>query len=198
MTSARTKRPAARNKKVVYISFSSEVSPQTTEALLAICADQVNKGVSTVNLLLSTPGGSVLHGMNIYNVLRGMPFNLITHNVGSVNSIGNVVFLAGEKRYVVPNGTFMFHGVGFDIKQPMRLEEKLLRERLDSIDSDQRKIAAIINDRASFPDKEEVASLFLQAATKDPEYARSHGLVHEIREVSIPRGTPVIQLVFKR
>ena len=198
MTSARTKRPAARDEKVVYISFSSEVSPHTTEALLAVCADQVNKDVSTVNLLLSTPGGSVLHGINIYNVLRGMPFNLITHNVGSVNSIGNVVFLAGEKRYVVPNGTFMFHGVGFDIRQPMRLEEKLLRERLDSIESDQSKIAAIINDRASFADKEEVASLFLQAATKDPEYARAHGLVHEVREVSIPRGAPVIQLVFKR
>ena len=69
MTNARTKRPAAREKKVVYISFSSEVSPQTTEALLAVCADQVNKGVSTVNLLLSTPGGSVLQGTIRYNPL---------------------------------------------------------------------------------------------------------------------------------
>lgn len=80
-----------------------------------------------VYLLLSTPGGSVMHGMNLYNVLRGMPFELITHNVGNVDSIGNAVFLAGAKRYAAPHSTFMFHGVGFDLPAQTRLEEKFCR-----------------------------------------------------------------------
>ena len=50
-------------------------------------------------------------------LLAAMPFKLATHNVGRVNSIGNVVFLAGEERYAVPHSAFMFHGVGFDVKQ---------------------------------------------------------------------------------
>ena len=62
--------------------------------------------VQRVYLLLSTPGGSVMNGMNLYNVLKGMPFELITHNVGNVDSIGNVIFLAGEKRYATANATF--------------------------------------------------------------------------------------------
>lgn len=33
--------------------------------------------------------------------------------------------------------TFMFHGVGFDLNQAVRLEEKNLRETLDSLLSDQ-------------------------------------------------------------
>ena len=181
-----------------YISFSAEVNPNTTEVLLATCADLANKRTENVHLLLSTPGGSVMHGINIYNVLRGLPFKLTTYNVGSVNSIGNVVFLAGDERYAVPDSTFMFHGVGFDVTQGARLEEKFLRERLDSIQADQNKIASIINERASFSDEKEVASLFLQAATKDAAYARKRGIIHDIRKLEIPLGAPVVPLVFQR
>ena len=39
-----------------------------------------------------------MSGMTLYNTLRAMPFELITHNVGNVDSIGNAVFLAGDLR----------------------------------------------------------------------------------------------------
>ena len=29
-----------------------------------------------------------MNGLNIYNVLRAMPINLATHNVGNIDSIG--------------------------------------------------------------------------------------------------------------
>jgi len=182
---------------VIYFSFSAEISQQTTETLLGICADLAKKKVKTVYLLLSTPGGNVMNGFNIYNVLRGMPFKLVTHNTGTVNSIGNLVFLAGEERYSCPNATFMFHGVGFDITSPTRLEEKLLRERLDSLVADQRKIATVISERTSIQ-IEEANDLFLQAVTRDPGYAQSKGIIHGIRDVKIPDGAPFLQLVFKR
>lgn len=70
----------------VYVSFSAEINPQTTEALIAVMADQVNKRADEVYLMISTPGGSVMNGLNLYNVLRGLPFRLITHNVGNVDS----------------------------------------------------------------------------------------------------------------
>ena len=73
-----------------------------------------------------------MYGMNLYNVLRALPIKLTVHNVGNVDSIGNAVFLAGSPRYACPHSTFMFHGVGFDISQGARLEEKLLTERLAS------------------------------------------------------------------
>ncbi len=37
-----------------------------------------------------------MNGLNIYNVLRGFPITLTTHNVGHVDSIGNAIFLAGQ------------------------------------------------------------------------------------------------------
>jgi len=90
--------PIKQPPEAVYISFSAEINPNTTESLIAAMANCANQGVSRVHLLLSTPGGNVMNGMNLYNVLRGMPFKLITHNVGNVDSIGNAVYLAGEER----------------------------------------------------------------------------------------------------
>jgi ATP-dependent Clp protease, protease subunit len=182
----------------VYVSFTAEVIPATTETLLRTCTDLANKGVSTVYMLLSTPGGSVMNGLAVYNVLRGMPFKLVTHNVGSVNSIGNVIFLAGEERYCCPNANFMFHGVGFDGQAGMRFEEKLLRERLDGIRADQKRIAEVIEQRATFADASEIEGLFLEAVTKDPGYAKAKGIIHDIADVQIPPGSPILQLVFQR
>jgi ATP-dependent Clp protease protease subunit len=181
--------------KRVYVSFSSEINPTTTEGLLGVCADLANKRVPEVHLLISTTGGHTASGLNIYNVLRGMPFRLITHNAGSVNSIGNVVFLAGEERYAVPTATFMFHGVGFNISGNTRLEQKGLSEKLDGILADQAQIASVFLDRSNFTE-EEVSQLFLEAATKDAGFALEKGLVHDIRQIEIPTGGPLVQLQF--
>ena len=54
--------------------------------------------------MISTPGGTVMNGLNLYNVMRAMPFRLTTHNVGNVDSIGNAIFLAGEERYAWMQG----------------------------------------------------------------------------------------------
>ena len=94
-----------------YVSFSAEVNAHTTESLIAAMANCAMQGAAEVNLLLSTPGGSVMNGMNLYNVLRSFPFKLVTHNVGNVDSIGNVIFLAADTRYACAHSTFMFHGV---------------------------------------------------------------------------------------
>jgi ATP-dependent protease ClpP protease subunit len=162
-----------------------------------LLSQQANIGVKNVYLLLSTPGGSVMHGMNLYNVLRAMPFELTTHNVGNVDSIGNAVFLAGEKRYACPHSTFMFHGVGFDVTGPMRLEEKLLQERLDAILADQKRIGSVIEDRTRI-EKDAIADLFREAKTKDAAFAVGCGIVNEIRDVKIPPGGPIYSLVFQR
>lgn len=181
---------------LVCVSFSAEINPSTTENLIGVMANCANLKVSKVYLLLSTPGGNVMNGLNLYNLLKGMPFELTTHNVGNVDSIGNAVFLAGSKRYATSNATFMFHGVGFNITND-RFEEKDLRERLEGILSDQKRIGGIIAQRTKITE-DEAAGLFRQAQTKDASFALDKGIIEEIREINIPPGVPVISLIFKR
>jgi ATP-dependent protease ClpP protease subunit len=129
-----------------YVSFSAEINTNTTESLIATLSNLANQKISTVHLLISTPGGGVTQGINLYNVMRALPFKLITHNVGNVDSIGNAVFLAGVERYACPHSTFMFHGVGFDITTAMRLEEKTLKEKLDLVNIEHNRIGSIIEE----------------------------------------------------
>lgn len=191
-----TSAPSPVPPPIAYISFSAEINANTTESLLATMANCANQNVSEVHLLMSTPGGNVMNGMNLYNVLRGMPFTLVTHNVGNVDSIGNAIFLAGERRYTCPHATFMFHGVGFDVGA-LRLDESVCREKLKGILVEHKRIGTVIRERTNLKDKT-IRTLFREAQTKDSAYAISSGIVHEIREVSIPTGAPVISLVFQR
>lgn len=180
-----------------YVSFSAEIVPYTTEALIALMAQLANQGTTDVVLLLSTPGGSVMHGLTLYNTLRGLPFHLTTHNVGNVDSIGNAVFLAGQTRYACPNSTFMFHGVGFDLPAGTRLESKTLRERLHSVDADESRIGQVIAAHTKLGD-DDIAELFREMQTKDATYAIGAGLIDDVRDVHIPTGAPVHSLVFQR
>lgn len=182
---------------LVYVSFSAEINPSTTESLISVMANCANSKVQQVYILLSTPGGSVREGLNLYNVLKGMPFELITHNVAEVNSVGNTIFLAGKSRYATPNATFMFHGVGFTSSQNQRFEEKDLRGRLSGILREQERIGGIISQHTNLR-PEEVAGLFSEAQTKDASFALKKGIIHEIRDVQLVQGSPVISLVFKR
>jgi ATP-dependent Clp protease protease subunit len=181
----------------VYVSFSAEINPNTTETLLGAMANCATQGVPKVTLCLSTPGGGVMLGMNIYNMLRAMPFQLVTHNVGNVDSVGNVIFLAGEERFACPNSTFMFHGVGFECPTGTRFEEKGLREHLDGILADQKRIGAVIEEHSTLT-TDQIEALFLEARTKDANYAVDAGIVNAIKDVDVPAGIPVISLVFQR
>jgi len=180
-----------------YVSFSADINPSSTESLIALLSQQANQGITEVYLMLSTPGGSVMNGLNLYNVLRAMPFQLTTHNVGHVNSIGNAVFLAGDTRYACQHSTFMFHGVGLDVMAQTRLEEKRLRESLNSVMMDQNSIGSVICDRTNLSNRQ-VRNMFKEARTKNATDARTAGIIHDIREVNIPAGTPIFSLVFKR
>ena len=186
-----------KNAPLVYVSFSAEINPNTTESLIGVMANCANEQVKQVYLLLSTPGGNVREGFNLYNVLRGMPFELITHNTGNVDSIGNAIFLAGSKRYATQHSTFMFHGVGFTAQQQQRFEQRDLEERLGSLLSDQKRIGSIITQHTKVSETE-IAELFRQGQTKDPEFAVDKGIIHEIRDIQILAGCPIISLVFKR
>ena len=182
---------------ICYISFSAEINANTTESLIALIAQQVNQGTTDVYLMMSTPGGTIMNGLNLYNVLRAMPINLTTHNVGNIDSIGNAIFLAGSQRYACPHSTFMFHGVGIDVKAGYRLEQKNLDEHRQTILADTKRIGDLLSEHTTLNERQ-VRTLFKEARTKDADSARSVGIIHDVRDVNIPAGTPIFGLVFQR
>jgi ATP-dependent protease ClpP protease subunit len=180
-----------------FVSFSAEIIPQTSEALLNAVTRFVSQGFRDIHLLLSSPGGMVALGITIYNVLRGLPITLTTHNVGNVDSIGTVIYLAGEHRYTCPQATFMLHGVSFNAPPMAQFFEKTLQERLASIQADHERIKAIYNERAGI-DPQRAEDIFLGESTMNATEAVASGLAHGIKVVQIPAGSPIQQLIFNR
>lgn len=168
-----------------YAIFNAEITPTSANNFVAFLIAQAAGGITRLTIAMSCPGGHVISGITIYNTMLAMPYEIITHNTGNVDSIANVIFLGGKERYACAASTFMFHSVGFNTVPNQRLEEKNLRELLDSVQADHKRICEAISVRTKIP-MEEGMKLFIEQRTKDAAWAKSNGVIADIREFSFP------------
>jgi len=181
--------------KTVYLSFTAVISEESVNHLLNVCFNLVNQKASHLYFLISTPGGSVFDGIHAYNVLNGLPIEITMHNSGSIQSIGNAIFLAGDNRIACPHSSFMFHGVNHKISAPISLTEKKLNETLESIKNNQEKIAGIVTQETNIT-SEEINEMFLvDSKTHNPQFALEKGIITEIKDIEIPEGESVNNIV---
>lgn len=169
----------------LYIRFMAPVIPETTDQLVRVLDKAIQSKIERINLMLSSPGGSVFHGLSLFNFLKGMPIEVNTYNFGSVDSIGVIIFCAGQKRFSVPHARFLIHGVRFNAKGGVSFDEMQLQEHLKSVKIDQENIARVIADttgKALHKIEEDMNS----RTTLNPNQAKDYGLVHEIKSELFP------------
>jgi len=189
MNSAMTAQPTV-------IKFFAPVIDATINALMQAVDQKLAAGQHSFTILVSSPGGSVFHGLSAYNYLKGLPAEISTHNFGSVDSIGVVLYCAGRKRLCVPQARFLLHGVSAGFPQGANLEEKQLEERLKGLRIDIENIAKVVaaNTGKSAGD---VTQAMLDRTTLNPEEAQSWGLVHEIKAELFSAGAEVISIQYQ-
>ncbi|MBL1434356.1 ATP-dependent Clp protease proteolytic subunit [Candidatus Wolfebacteria bacterium] len=176
------------------IKFFAPVNEQTANKLMNVIDEAVNNGIKEIVLLISTPGGSVFHGLSIYNYLKGLPVDKITtHNFGSVDSIGVVIYAAGTERFSSPQARFLIHGVSANFQGQFSLEEPQLEERLKGLRIDIENIAKVISVNVG-KTEDEVVSAMIDRTTLNPEEAIKWGLVHEIRTELFTSGVQVVSI----
>lgn len=162
------------------IRFLAPVNNQTSDQLFRAVDDLLAQGTTKIRLLLSTPGGSVFHGLSIHNFLRGLPIEVDTYNFGSVDSIGVVIFSSGTRRYTVPHSRFLIHGVKFNISGKSSMDEKQLEEYLKGLQIDQHNVAKVIADTTT-KSVADIENDMNNRITLSPEQAKEYGLVHEVK-----------------
>lgn len=162
------------------IRFLAPVNNQTSDQLFRAVDDLLAQGTTKIRLLLSTPGGSVFHGLSIHNFLRGLPIEVDTYNFGSVDSIGVVIFSSGTRRYTVPHSRFLLHGVKFNINGKSSMDEKQLEEYLKGLQIDQHNVARVIADTTT-KSVSDIENDMNNRITLSPEQAKEYGLVHEVK-----------------
>jgi len=175
------------------IKFFAPVVETSVNALMKAVDQKMGQGQRQFILLISSPGGSVFHGLSAYNYLKGLPAEISTHNFGSVDSIGVVIYCGGNKRLSVPQARFLLHGVSANFPQNTSLEEKQLEERLKGLRIDSENIAKVVAANSG-KSMEQITQAMLDRTTLNPQEAHAWGLVHEIKVELFPAGAEVISI----
>ncbi|MBC6401589.1 MAG: ATP-dependent Clp protease proteolytic subunit [Ekhidna sp.] len=171
-----------------FIKFYAAVNANTSIQLQRTIEQLMLQGTKSLHLLLATPGGSVHDGISIYNLLKGLPIEVSTYNFGSVDSIGVVMFCAGENRFSVPHARFLLHPVSTQFLSGQTLDEPSIEESLKLIKADQENIAKIISTTIN-KSVEEVQKMIHNRTTLDPDTAHKLGLVTKIKSSLVPAGS---------
>jgi ATP-dependent Clp protease, protease subunit len=171
--------------KEAYIRFMAPVNSKTTQAVFHIIDKKLKEKVERLHLMISSPGGSVFHGLSLHNFLRGAPIEVHTYNFGMVDSIGVVIFCAGSRRISVPHARFLIHGVQANFSGNQSLDEKDLEERLKGLQIDYKNIARVIADTTQKPCDKIIADMN-NRTTLNPQEAKDYGLVHDITAALFP------------
>ena len=182
--------------KPVVIKFFAPVIDVTINALMNAIDQKMKQGISQFIILISSPGGSVIHGLSAYNYLKGLPVTITTHNFGSVDSIGVVLFCGGSNRLSVPQARFLLHGVSAGFRNE-RLEEKQLEERLKGLKIDIENIAKVIAANTG-KTVEDVTQAILERTILNPDEAKAWGLVHDIKSELFEAGSEVISIQYQQ
>lgn len=91
---------------------------------------------SPITLICNTPGGDILHGMAIYDIIKGLNSEVTVLGVGKVMSMGTILMQACKNRFLMNSTCFMIHdgecGAGGDPKSAKAWIEYYERERKNS------------------------------------------------------------------
>jgi ATP-dependent Clp protease, protease subunit len=168
-----------------YLVFTGPITQDNARELIKALGVCVGEGRGEVHLLLNTFGGNVNAGVFLHNVMKGLPFKLVTHNTGTVASIGVAVYLAGDERRACPGSSFYSHGVSSSVTPGEQLNSGRLKEIQQGIDADQATINRILGERTQL-DEDELNRRSESETTIDPETAVDEGIAHFVADVEIP------------
>jgi ATP-dependent protease ClpP protease subunit len=179
--------------KILYIVFIAEVNSKSIGELRnAITLAQKN-GYEKINLLISSGGGNVVEGLNISAFIRSLSISTDTYNIGQIDSVANVIFSVGEKRYAGQNSSFLFHGVLMNWEKASFTEKQLEEQYLIS----KRLREDIAKKISEYTGKKEddINNLMSNGATiLNADEALKNGIINAIEDIKIPKEADLISI----
>ena len=170
------------------IHFTGPINSSTCGNLIGTCTKALQQGATQLQLNIVTMGGDCAYGFSLYNYLLSLPVRVDTHNLGTVESMGNILFLAGERRTACPLSKFLFHPFHWTLHGSV--DHARMTEYAMSLEHDLRLYAEIVEQRtADAAERLDIpACLTGQARIIDPDQALACGLIHAISPLTIPES----------
>jgi ATP-dependent protease ClpP protease subunit len=177
-----------------YIGFNAALDRKASEQLAFVCGDAVRNGYKEITLCLTSVGGLLDFAYYAYNLLEALPIKIVTHNIGSVQSAANLIYLCGDERYSAPVCTFFFHNTGFDPAPGQQITGPFITEKLKAIEYEENRAAAIYAEKTGLA-IEKVSKWQQGTLVMDGDTAVKNGLAHAVKPLSIPPGAFFHQII---
>lgn len=178
----------------VYISFADSIKKKQVKEFISTCNKAIqDHSPKRLHILFSSPGGDINLAFILLSFLKAIPVKIIMHGSGNIDSCGINVFLAGEQRFAVTGTTFLLHGATRHFgKNDSFTVEKLYSEFI-SLQKDQEKVTANILANTAYSEEELKNNLML-GLTLDTEQAKNKGIISEIKDITMDKDTPFLQV----
>lgn len=187
---------ADQNPGGCYLGFSGALDRKGVEQIVYLCNQARGEGFRAVTLCLNSLGGYLVDAYYAYNMLEALPLTITTHNVGTIQSAANLLFVCGDVRLACPGSTFFFHKTAFDPQPGQRVTEAFAAERLKAIQLDDARSAQIVADKTAQA-VERVREWQTAELLMSTEDAIGNGLLHEVRPLIIPGNALFMQIVLQ-
>jgi ATP-dependent Clp protease protease subunit len=170
------------------VHFIGPINHSAVCTVRNLCLKALQSGASEIELHMSTEGGNMTAGFALYFFLKSLPLPLTTHNIGSVESVGVAIFLAGTKRYACPGTRFLVHPLHWGFGDLVAADHSRVSEWRDCLDFDAERYARIFEEATMGAAKPDNIRHNLKASARiyDAAEALEAGIIHEATQARIP------------
>lgn len=134
------------------IFLTEEVNAETSNELIKqlMYLERQDSG-KEITLYINSPGGEVISGLAVYDLISLMKSPVRTVCTGTAASMAAILFLAGKKREMLPHTRLMIHDPSFGGGSIGGKKSHELRHELEKLDEVRAALAKIIAEKTGRP-----------------------------------------------
>lgn len=93
------------------IHFTASINSKSLGNFTNAFLSAISQGAERIDLYMHTDGGGTHEGFGLYGLIRSSPVPVVAHNIGNIESMGIVMYLAADTRIANPEARFLIHGL---------------------------------------------------------------------------------------
>ncbi|MBQ4095305.1 MAG: ATP-dependent Clp protease proteolytic subunit [Oscillospiraceae bacterium] len=131
------------NSRSVFLT--SPIDAQTSaEVIKQLMHLEHEDNKSEITLYINSPGGEVISGLAVYDYISAMKAPVRTVCIGTAASMGAILFLAGNKRQMLPHTRLMIHDPSYGHNDIGGRKSHEIQHELDKLNEVRESLARII------------------------------------------------------
>lgn len=131
------------NSRTVFLTEPVDVQT-SAELIKQLMHLEHEDNESEITLFINSPGGEVISGLAVYDYISAMKAPVRTVCIGTAASMGAILFLAGDKRQMLPHTRLMIHDPSYGHNDIGGRKTHEIQHELDKLNEARESLARII------------------------------------------------------